>query len=313
MITTTGTKVEKRPQLGLDLLLLEGRADGSIHVQIPDTKYDLYILPHASLDEYRHHKKMNQAGIYFILGDLSAEDEPNLYIGKAAVRKNNDGTIKHILENIRNDKHLFCRKAVLLVAPPEDFGATELGLLEDAFITLARDAGHTTLSNATGAHAGRAREHLKNRLSVIISNTRLMMATMGIMVLETMVPADEHTDVTLGQDEDAPVKSREPARSVSSEFYSHRRSHHRATLIKSGEEWVLRKGSWLLEVKSEKAAALRERHAKSINGNVTTADIAFSSPNKAGIFVKGNNVNAREFWRDAEGKTLGEYLINGKI
>lgn len=67
-ITTTGTKVEKRPQLGLDLLLLEGRADGPIHVQIPDTKYDLYILPHASLDEYRHHKKMNQAGIYFILG-----------------------------------------------------------------------------------------------------------------------------------------------------------------------------------------------------------------------------------------------------
>ena len=27
-ITTTGTKIEKRPQLGLDLLLLEGRADG---------------------------------------------------------------------------------------------------------------------------------------------------------------------------------------------------------------------------------------------------------------------------------------------
>lgn len=144
-------------QLGLDVLLLEGRADGPIHVQIPDTKYDLYILPRASLYAYRNHKKMNQAGIYFILGDLSAEDEPNLYIGKAAVRKNNDGIIQHILENIRNDKHLFCRKAVLLVAPPEDFGATELGLLEDAFITLARDAGRATLSNATGAHAGRAR------------------------------------------------------------------------------------------------------------------------------------------------------------
>ncbi|MGP2495060.1 hypothetical protein ACTUM0_03015 [Schaalia turicensis] len=99
-ITTTGTKIEKRPQLGLDLLLLEGRADGPIHVQIPDTKYDLYILPHASLDEYRNHNKMNLAGIYFILDDLDS-DEQNLYIGKAAVRKNNDGTIKYILLTVK--------------------------------------------------------------------------------------------------------------------------------------------------------------------------------------------------------------------
>ena len=63
----------------------------------------------------------------------------------------NDGTIKYILENLRNDKHRFCRKAILLVAPSEDFAATELGLLEDTFITLAREAGRTTIANATGA------------------------------------------------------------------------------------------------------------------------------------------------------------------
>lgn len=50
-------------QLGIDLLLLEGRADGPIHVQIPDTKYDLYILPAASLKDYRDHNKMNLAGV----------------------------------------------------------------------------------------------------------------------------------------------------------------------------------------------------------------------------------------------------------
>lgn len=300
-------------QLGLHVLLLEGRADGPIRVQIPDTKYDLFILPRKSLDDYCDNKKMNQAGIYFILGDLFAEDEPNLYIGQSAVRKNNEGTIKHIRENLRNHKHLFCRKAVLLVAPPEDFGATELDLLEGAFIKLAREAGHTRLSNATGAHAGRVSEHVKNRLSVIESNTRLMMATMGIMALEKLVLADEHADVTLGQDEDAPVKPCGLARSVSPDFYSHRRSHNRATLIKSGKEWVLRKGSWLLKAKSEDAAVLRQCHAKSINGNVTTVDIPFPSPNKAGIFVKGTNANARKFWRDAVGKTLGEYKDNGEI
>lgn len=53
------------PQLGLNLLLLEGSADGPIHVQIPDTKYDLFVLPKISLDVYRNHAKVNLAGIYF--------------------------------------------------------------------------------------------------------------------------------------------------------------------------------------------------------------------------------------------------------
>lgn len=299
-------------QLGLGLLLLEGRADGPIHVQIPDTKYSLYIMPAASLDAYRNHNKMNLAGIYFILGDLTGEEQ-NLYIGKAAVRKNNDGTIKHILENIRNGKHLFCRKAVLLVAPPEDFGATELGLLEDTFIILARQAERTNISNSTGAHAGKVPEHQRNRISIIVSNTRLMLATIGIMVLEPHVPTIEQADVTLGESEESPIRSRGPIREVSTEFYSHRRKEKRATLVSSGDEWVLKKDSCLLGGKSERVRRLRESHSKAVAGDVTVADIAFSSPNKAGVFVAGNNVNARVFWRDVDGRTLGDYLDKGEI
>ena len=300
-------------QLGLDLLLLEGRADGPIHVQIPDSKYDLYILPRASLDKYRDHKKMNLAGIYFILGDLDADGD-NLYIGKAAVRKNDNGTIKHVLENMRNGKHLFCQRAALLVAPPEDFGATELGLLEDTFITLAKQAGRTHMANSTGAHAGKVREHLKNRIGVIVSNTRLMLATMGIMVLEPPLPADDHVDVTLGDAaEDARVDSRAPSREVSREFYSHKRTENRATLVRSGNEWVLKKGSWLRQVITDHAAKIRDHHANSVTGDITTADIAFKSPNQAGVFVTGHSVNAREFWRDANGRTLGDYLDKGEI
>ncbi|MFC5938703.1 hypothetical protein ACFPVT_04735 [Corynebacterium choanae] len=266
----------------------------------------------TSLEAYRSHKKMNLAGIYFVLGDLTGEEE-NLYIGKAAVRKNNDGTIKHVLENMRNGKHRFCRKAVLLVAPPEDFSATELGMLEDTFITLAREAGRTNMANGTGAHAGKVHEHLKNRIGMIVSNTRLMLATMGIMVLEPHVPTATQPDVTLGESEDDPVQSRAPIREVSPEFYSHRREEKRAVLVKSGGEWVLKKGSWLGRVKADHAAKLRDCHSKSVIGDVTVADIALPSPNKAGEFVKGNSANARVFWRDKDGKYLGEYLDNGEI
>lgn len=311
-ITAADTHPYRGQQLGLNLLLLEGRADGPIHVQIPDTKYDLYILPQTSLHAYRNHSKMNLAGIYFVLGDLDSADE-NLYIGKAAVRKNNDGTIKHVLENMRNGKHLFCRKVALLVAPPEDFAATELGLLEDTFINLAREAGRTNMANGTGAHAGKVHEHLRNRISTIVSNTRLMLATMGIKVLEPPVASEEITDVTLGSNDSAAIESRTPIRDVSPEFYSHRRTQKRATLVRSGDEWVLKKGSWLLPVKAEHAAKLREKHARAVEGNITIADIAFPSPNQAGVFFNGNSANARTLWRDADGRALGEYLDCGEI
>ena len=225
----------------------------------------------------------------------------------------NDGTIKYILENLRNDKHRFCRKAILLVAPSEDFAATELGLLEDTFITLAREAGRTTIANATGAHAGRVREHLRNRISTIVSNTRLMMAPMGMMVLEPPVATAEHHDVPLGANEDGPIESRGPIRDVSVEFYSHRREEKRATLVKSGEAWGFKKGSWLRPVKADHEAKLRERYAKAVDGNVTTTDIASSSPNQAAVCFNGNSANARALWRDADGKALGDYFDRGEI
>lgn len=204
------------PQLGLNLLLLAGSADGPVHVQIPDTKYDLFILPKISLCVPQSCE--NEPGRHlFPLGGLES-DEENLYIGKAAVRKNNDGIIKHVIENMRNGKHLFCLKVALLVAPPEDFAATELGLLEDTFITLARTAGRTNISNGTGAQAGKVHERLRNRISTIVSNTRLMMATMGIMVLEPPVATGEKTNVTLGSHEEPPIESRGPIRDVSPEF-----------------------------------------------------------------------------------------------
>ncbi|MDO4915974.1 hypothetical protein [Corynebacterium sp.] len=255
---------------------------------------------------------MNLAGIYFVLGDLES-DEENLYIGKAAVRKNNDGTLKHVLENMRNGKHLFCRRVAMLVSRPESFTATELGLMEDAFITLAREAGRTHMSNGTGAHAGRVGAAQMNRIGQIVSNTRLMLATMGIMILETPLPTEEFSDVALGENEDAHVESRGPAREVSNEFYSHRRKENRATLVRSGSEWVLKKGSWLLQAKTEHVAEERARHARLIDGDVTVGDIPFTSPNKAGVFVNGNAANARTFWKDENGRTLGEYIENGEI
>lgn len=42
-------------------------------------------------------------------------------------------------------------------------------------------------------------------------------------------------------------------------------------------------------------------------------DIPFTSPNKAGVFVNGNAANARTFWKDENGRTLGEYIENGEI
>lgn len=231
------------------------------------------------------------------------------------MRKNDRlGTIQHILENMRNGKHPFCDRAIMLVAPPEDFGSTELDLMEDAFITLAREAGRTHMSNLTGAHAGKVREHLKCRISKIVENTRLMLATMGILILEPPLDSEQFSDVSLvGDDEGTYVESRSPAREVSNEFYSHRRKENRATLVRSGNEWVLKKGSWLLQAKTEHVAEERARHARLIDGNVTVGDIPFTSPNKAGVFVNGNAANARTFWKDENGHTLGEYIENGEI
>jgi hypothetical protein len=78
-----------------------------------------------------------------------------------------------------------------------------------------------------------------------------------------------------------------------SRILSHRRKNHRAILVRSGAEWVLKKGNWFLPVKADHAAKLRNRHAKAVDGNVTIVDIVFSSPNQAAVCFKGNSANAR--------------------
>lgn len=300
-------------QLGINLLLLEGHSDGPLHIKIPDTIYDLYIVPRKHLEKYRGHKKMNLAGIYFVIGDPDGEDV-NLYIGQASVRKNEGGTIKHVRENIRNGKHTYCQKTIMLVAPPESFSATELNLLEGTFIDLAKAAGRMKLSNLTSAPSVVAPEHLRNRISKIVSNTRLMLTTMGIMILEPAIPQTSSDELEqIEADDEGPIASVAPSRDISPEFYNTRLSSNRATLVRSGNEWVLKAGSSLGNGTGDNMRKWRKRYAHLITDGLTTADIPFPSPNLAGSFVTGNTANANKYWVDAHGKTLGEYRELGEI
>lgn len=102
----------------------------------------------------------------------------------------------------------------------------------ETFIALAREARHATLARTTGAHGGHVLEPLRNRIITIVSNTSLMLATMGIIILESPVATEEHHGITLGASEEEPIESCFSIGDVSMEFYINTRDGQHATLVK---------------------------------------------------------------------------------
>lgn len=299
----------------LEVTLLDATYDGpkEIKVATSDGTYTLFIVPRRNFDDYRSHTKMNQAGIYMMAASLTQTGAP-VYIGQARKRKNGNGAIYRVIEHINRGEHLFCQWAILLVDDPKKFGATELNTLENVFTNLAVKSGRMDVRNGCEPSANEIQRATKVRLNRIVKATRLMLATLGVVILEPAPLAEDDDSpapvaVQESEDEAAILQDTTPASSepILELHMMLRGIAQPARLNKQGESYTLLAGSPVkAEATSKTVAKLRERYQGKIVDGHTTVDLLFGSPSTAASYVSGNQRNGLRTWKTVDGHYLGD-------
>lgn len=82
--------------------LMDGDVNGRIKCSLANWTGVAYKIPRTLLEKARSIDALKQTGVYLLFGADAKSDEPVVYIGQAAVRKNGLGILNRWEEHKRN-------------------------------------------------------------------------------------------------------------------------------------------------------------------------------------------------------------------
>ena len=171
----------------INLFLMDGDPNGRIKCSLANWTGVAYKIPRTMLDKARGINALRQTGVYLLFGADAKTDEPVVYIGQAAVRKNGQGILNRWEEHKRNSEKDWWNEAVALTTRDNSFGQTEISYLENRFRNMAIEAGRYQVMNGNDPAQGNITEEKESEMEEFISYARLIIGTLGYKVFEPLI------------------------------------------------------------------------------------------------------------------------------
>lgn len=161
----------------INLLLLDGTADGRIKCSSKSSKGIIFKIPRKDLAGCKEREELNNDGVYFLLG------ETKIYVGQAASRKNGKGILGRLEEHNRSEKNFWTEA---IVFTDKSFGATELNWLENKFYNMAKTAKRYDVINRNDPSPGNVTEEEEIALEDHAAFAKLVLRAIGYKIFEPL-------------------------------------------------------------------------------------------------------------------------------
>lgn len=311
-------------QKTIQLFLIDGTADGPVKASILGWLGKVYSIPvkEVKREDINSREDLKNHSIYFLIGTENETDAPLIYVGQAGPRKS-AGPLARAFEHMKNDKfnskeerdeagelialedRAWFNRAIYLVTSDNSWGPTELNYLENAFYNLAKEVDTYKVGNRSEPPAGNVAEEHIPVLEDFITNTRLILKSLGIDAFEA--PLGDHTTSTKQPNASFAVAENDPVFEIGGPNTFHGEARRTA------DGFVVLKGAVLSESIAPSAPASvarhREVHSAAIQGNRLVKDVAFSSPSAAASFLSGSSLSGPRSWMvKGSNLTLGEWI-----
>ncbi len=281
------------------LFLMDGEVTGRIKCTLSNWTGLAYKIPRSHLDKCKDRQDLKQGGVYFLFGK-NDQDEDEVYIGQAGIRKNGEGVLFRVAEHLKDAAYF--SEAVILTTQNNSFGPTEVSYLENRFTNLAIETGRYNVRNSNDPNPGNVTEEKESELEDFIEYSQMVL---GVLAYKIFVPMIAQKSEEAQDEEDLLLYlSRKPRRSGGRSI--------EAQCKRTSEGFVVLKGSMIDAVDSPGIPkSIQELRAKCMaNGEIVdgriTKNYLFNSPSYAGSFVLGMSVNGRTCWKNANRVTLKE-------
>lgn len=271
----------------IETFLLDGTLEGVRIVDVEST-IQAFVIPRLALGQVKDRAEIRRPGLYFLI----SSDSNRAYIGET------DGSYGRLVSHTKNKA--WWDVAVLIVHITDDgLDKSDVKYLESLAIKQARD-GSIKVENKTSPAPNTVRETRKHTLQNYTQDIQFILTFLGYDIL---------TSIAKGQ--------------ADTFWYCTSKKTHAKAMFK-GDQFVILAGSRIDTSHTDTWAhshpsALKQREeifasrATIANGVATLTDnVTFRSPNTAGGFAVGRNVNAWVTWKNAAGQTMDEVMRRGE-
>ena len=115
--------------ISINLLLLDGTANGRIKCTINSRTGIIFKIPRKDLEKCKERIELENDGVYFLFGEEDGKHK--IYVGQAGSRKNGKGILNRLNEHARSADKNFWTEAIIFTTTDNSFGSTEISWLEN--------------------------------------------------------------------------------------------------------------------------------------------------------------------------------------
>lgn len=247
-----------------------------------------YVLPREKLSEARNITELAKPALYVLLS-LDGEDA---YIGETESFLNRISTHRTDLQKDYWDI------ALVFIAKDGSLEKSDVGYLESIGVEIASRANKCRLHNRTVPSRNNLHPFKVATIEEFFGDAALLSAALGYPIFEVL------------EEEELEQKER---------WYCQTKKSDAQAVFDAGRFIVLAgtkidpeiADSWKRNFASsveERQEILSRSAKKEEDVYILTENVTFKSPNHAGGFVAGRNVNAWVTWKDKDGRTMDEVL-----
>ncbi|QHN43299.1 DUF4357 domain-containing protein [Candidatus Mycosynbacter amalyticus] len=272
-----------QPRL-IQTYLPDGTLEGIRVIELSDSSIKAFVIPRLQLKNAKVREELLRPSIYFL---VSSSDSLG-YIGESE-------NFFHRVKNHDQNKQ-FWDVAIAIVSTTNSLEKSDVKYLESLAVERAQ-SGSMTIENKTVPIRNNVHEFKLHILQKILDDTQLILTSLGYDILSS---PDIKEDVW---------------------YCKSKKTEARAQF--RGDKFVVLQGSIIDKshspswaTKWSKSLAEREeifeKYGRDLGDTVElTENVAFKSPNHAGGFATGHNINAWVTWKDESGQTMDEVMRKG--
>lgn len=269
-----------QPRL-IQTFLPEGTLEGIKIIELSDSSIKAFVVPRLQLGSIKKRSELLQPALYFLVGS----DSEKGYIGET----------ENFLHRMKDheQKKQFWDVVVAIISPTNDLGKTDVRYLESLAVERAQ-AGSMNIENRTIPARNNVHEFRLHILECILDDSQMILTSLGYDILSS---PNIKEDIW---------------------YCTSKKTQSKAQF--RGEKFIILRGSIIDKSfapswSSKWPRSLAERneifakYGKDLGDVVELTDnVAFMSPNHAGGFATGHNVNAWVTWKDESGQTMDEVM-----
>lgn len=270
----------------IQMFIFDGNPNGRIMCELSNWNGRVYKISRNELSEFSKREDSENTGIYFLFGKNEIKD--TVYIGEA------EKILTRLKQHLKDEA--YWNDCIAIISKDNLLNKAHVKYLENKFYVLAEEANRFKIVNSTVPTCSSISEYDVAMLQEFISNSLLLVNSLGYKAFETVKSSSIKEDAHL--------------------FYIRAARGADATGMIVPDGFAVLKGSKAASTVTRSIGEGLEKLRNTLFDNHTidtdfvfVKDYVFNSPSYAAGVVMGRSANGKTEWKDLNGKNLNDIEV----